>query len=99
RDRTVTGVQTCALPIWVTRGCRAPGASAVRASSQVSRGGLPAGARAATARSWFLPLRWERLGHTRGLAPGAQKCRGCEELWRKEIGRAACRESGAKRVG
>src|SRR5207248_6726239 len=24
RDRTVTGVQTCALPIWLRRGLRAP---------------------------------------------------------------------------
>src|SRR3984893_13212 len=37
------------------RRCRAPAASAVRASWRASRGGWPAGAAATTARSWVIP--------------------------------------------
>src|SRR5205823_8202832 len=84
RDKLVTGVQTCALPIWRARGGTAPG-DRPRCTGRRRRDGAP---RPRSARS----------GTPRSAGRGTACPRARRSAWRsracREIGRASCRERG-----
>src|SRR5699024_11972934 len=82
RDRNVTGVQTCALPI----SCGAKGAAYTAAMEKAVRekGGRIVGAYGCLGYDTFGPFKW--IG---GIAKGHPTQEECREA---EIGRASCRE-------
>src|SRR5207248_7267999 len=77
RDRTVTGVQTCALPIYVespsrarARGCRAGRVATLPAARECAASHTPRVRARRAARSNFAPLaRRGRASRWRGAAP------------------------------
>src|SRR5205085_4660899 len=99
RDLTVTGVQTCALPIWgrlqAPRTVAATGASRREPAREdraggVLRPGRPPGRRCGDGGAGRAGRRAGRGEEDRG---------GVGAGWGGEIGRASCRERGGRGVG
>src|SRR5207248_8857353 len=90
RDRTVTGVQTCALPIY--RRHRLLGIVGPVRERKIGRGDDLHGAQGAIDRAWPPSCPVNDNGQKDGKDPRGQKAQG----WRddEEIGRASCRERG-----
>src|SRR5205085_6823811 len=88
RDLTVTGVQTCALPIWATSGLsRARRCSNTAAAEESSSSGFTA-----LFADWF--RRWVASAHEREHVARREnlRVRPCLALSVEEIGRASWRE-------
>src|SRR5207248_8930054 len=84
RDRTVTGVQTCALPIWNNSASHLPWRSVSHTRARTGDGALSS----TVAGTGRVGRRMTRTGPLPRVASKAQKTR----RERSKIGRASCRE-------